>query len=110
MFFALQTAAAALALGGRLGVTGFAKDDVAVWCASTAVAVGLANLLGLGPKSIPLMMALYSDGEPEPLNGGGDSLLAFAEKRKRFGKVHGMSMLVDLVALAAIGIFIITAA
>eukprot|EP00401_Gymnodinium_catenatum_P044213 CAMPEP_0117475704 /NCGR_PEP_ID=MMETSP0784-20121206/9932_1 /TAXON_ID=39447 /ORGANISM="" /LENGTH=212 /DNA_ID=CAMNT_0005269959 /DNA_START=21 /DNA_END=660 /DNA_ORIENTATION=- len=105
-FFGLQTSATAFALGGHVGASGF---DVAAMAAATALFFGLLNLLVLGPKSMPLMMDLYN-AAPAKSGSNGDALLPLRQAKKRFGMVHGISMLVDLLALAAMGAFIVAAA
>eukprot|EP00929_Paragymnodinium_shiwhaense_P105192 TRINITY_DN70117_c0_g1_i1.p1 TRINITY_DN70117_c0_g1~~TRINITY_DN70117_c0_g1_i1.p1 ORF type:complete len:231 (+),score=49.71 TRINITY_DN70117_c0_g1_i1:75-767(+) len=102
-FFALQTAAALLVYGGYVG--GAREVDARLQCcAGLAVFLGLCNLLWLGPKSIPLMMDLYRT--PAEAVGKEDALLPLKQAKKRFGMVHGMSMLLDIFALGAMGVFI----
>merc|ERR1711907_50272 len=98
-FFALQTASCMLALGGHTAVSGF---DVASTALLVAVGLALTNLLALGPISMPYMLALYKTNPDLFQNAPTEeALLPLAKARKKFGMIHGMSMLVDIGALAA---------
>lgn len=99
-FFALQVSACLLVVGGHVAVSGF---DFASAFILTATAFGCVNLLVLGPMTMPRMIALYSVSPDDITNSESkeDPLLPVRQAKKRFGMIHGISMLVDLLALLA---------
>jgi len=120
-YFALQAASCVVALGGHVGVlmadpfhagvVGLTLD-LESWAMLLAVVFALVNLLGLGPKTTELMVALYESNlvvESCELGGGDQPLLVADAKKvrkKRFGMVHGISMLFDLFNLVAVTIYL----
>eukprot|EP00933_Yihiella_yeosuensis_P031235 TRINITY_DN24779_c0_g1_i1.p1 TRINITY_DN24779_c0_g1~~TRINITY_DN24779_c0_g1_i1.p1 ORF type:complete len:229 (+),score=43.97 TRINITY_DN24779_c0_g1_i1:80-766(+) len=117
-YFALQTAACIVALGGHFGDLWSPRSlvegtplNLAACAMLAALLFALLNLLVLGPKTSELMVQLYS-GPTLPSNGStpGEPLLSKEEAEKaikrRFGMVHGISMLVNLANLGAVGAYI----
>jgi len=115
-FFALQTGCSLLALGGHVGAVSASGGNSgavpwrslsgAALAALGAVLAGAVNLFILGPMTNPRMLALYNSSHTASAGGASEALLPAAELRKKFGMVHGMSMLIDLIALILMGTFI----
>eukprot|EP00404_Azadinium_spinosum_P024610 CAMPEP_0180607952 /NCGR_PEP_ID=MMETSP1037_2-20121125/27986_1 /TAXON_ID=632150 /ORGANISM="Azadinium spinosum, Strain 3D9" /LENGTH=212 /DNA_ID=CAMNT_0022627289 /DNA_START=51 /DNA_END=689 /DNA_ORIENTATION=+ len=110
-YFALQTASCMIALGGHVGAMGGAFDKAA-WLMSAAMLCAMVNLFALGPKTTSLMLVLYNG--PSEVGNGLEPLLdkeeASKAAKKKFGMVHGISMLVNLLNLAAVAGYIVIVA
>mmetsp|Transcript_41365 Transcript_41365/g.92906 ORF Transcript_41365/g.92906 Transcript_41365/m.92906 type:complete len:208 (+) Transcript_41365:62-685(+) len=102
-FFALQVAGTFIAAVGRALTTG---ADVAFAAAGAAVLLGTLNLAVLGPATAPLMYNMY--GAKSTGTSLQEPMLAedFQKAKKKFGMVHGISMLADLLALFCIGSYL----
>eukprot|EP00408_Alexandrium_pacificum_P020635 CAMPEP_0171197618 /NCGR_PEP_ID=MMETSP0790-20130122/22504_1 /TAXON_ID=2925 /ORGANISM="Alexandrium catenella, Strain OF101" /LENGTH=198 /DNA_ID=CAMNT_0011662865 /DNA_START=68 /DNA_END=664 /DNA_ORIENTATION=- len=98
-FFAFQTAGCVVALGTYVGVSH--SFDIAAGAMAASLALGLINLGFMGPKTNQLMLQLYSTKLMDD-----DRKAA----KKKFGMVHGISMLVDLFALAGATAFLLIVA
>jgi len=121
-FFALQIASTFVALGGRIGQgatpteTVWGYDSVCL-CLSGALLLGLVNLLCLGPLTSRFMVDMYNlcpegfYGNSQPFSA---PLMPNDEAKKRvkmrFGIVHGISMLLNLASLGAVGLSIVLSA
>ncbi|CAE7038244.1 unnamed protein product [Symbiodinium sp. KB8] len=103
-FFALQTAACLVALGGRWATA--SVWDVANLAMMAAIALALINLFGLGPKTTQLMASLYQQHLKDASSSAPLLSDASKEAKKKFGMVHGISMLLDLMNLGAVFAFI----
>ncbi|CAE7872228.1 unnamed protein product, partial [Symbiodinium necroappetens] len=71
-----------------------------------AIALALINLFGLGPKTTQLMVSLYQQHLKDASSSAPLLSEASKEAKKKFGMVHGISMLLDLMNLGAVFAFI----
>mmetsp|Transcript_142810 Transcript_142810/g.397806 ORF Transcript_142810/g.397806 Transcript_142810/m.397806 type:complete len:204 (-) Transcript_142810:88-699(-) len=94
-FFAFQTASCVIALGAYIGVS--QTVDTAAITISASLVFCLINLAFLGPKTNALMVELY---KTPMMDDAGKAV------KKKFGMVHGISMLVDLFALGFATVFL----
>lgn len=121
-YFALQIAATTVALGGRIGQGVVPKEtvwgyDAVTVCLVGAILLGLLNLLWLGPLTSRFMIEMYNIcpegfyGNSQPISA---PLMPSDEAKKkvkmRFGIVHGISMLLNLASLGAVGLSIVLSA
>merc|ERR1711977_269121 len=77
-----------------------------------ALALNWVNLLALGPLTSKFMMPLYEVGRGDgSAVGNGDQPLLHHEPdpalRKKFGIVHGVSMILELVGLGCCGAYLV---
>eukprot|EP00434_Breviolum_minutum_P017836 symbB.v1.2.015741.t3/scaffold1123.1/size136624/6 len=94
-YFALQSGSCILALCGATNLWALAAM-------ASAAALALVNQLFLGPKTAELMVKLYeksAGADASLLNGSTDI-------KKKFGMIHGISMLLDLLNLIAVFLYI----
>mmetsp|Transcript_6663 Transcript_6663/g.11653 ORF Transcript_6663/g.11653 Transcript_6663/m.11653 type:complete len:208 (-) Transcript_6663:80-703(-) len=102
-FFALQVAGTYMAAVGRILTTGV---DIAFVAASLAVILGAINLAVLGPATAPLMFNMYRPHSTASTPTGPLLGEDFEKAKKKFGMVHGISMLADLLGLLCIGCYL----
>ncbi|CAE7253601.1 unnamed protein product [Symbiodinium sp. CCMP2592] len=103
-FFALQTAACLAALGGHWATA--PVWDVPNLAMMAAIVLALINQFGLGPKTTQLMVSLYQQHLKDASSSAPLLSEASKEAKKKFGMVHGISMLLDLMNLGAVFAFI----
>jgi len=121
-FFGLQIASTVVALGGRIGQGAAPKETVCGYdavslCLVGSILSGLINILLLGPLTSRFMVEMYNLC-PEGFYGNSQPFSAplmpnDEEKKKvkmRFGIVHGISMLLNLASLGAVGLGIVLSA
>ncbi|CAE7197425.1 unnamed protein product [Symbiodinium natans] len=71
-----------------------------------ALLLALINQFGLGPKTTELMVSLYKQHLKDASSNAPLLSEASKEVKKKFGMVHGISMLLDLMNLGAVFVFI----
>eukprot|EP00928_Gymnodinium_smaydae_P040541 TRINITY_DN27486_c0_g1_i1.p1 TRINITY_DN27486_c0_g1~~TRINITY_DN27486_c0_g1_i1.p1 ORF type:complete len:268 (+),score=35.74 TRINITY_DN27486_c0_g1_i1:174-977(+) len=102
-YFALQSASCILAFGCHIGASPSKKIfDSAGIAMALAVVTALINAWVLGPKTTQNMEKLYE------VTSGPKMLCAETKKsaKKKFGMIHGISMLLDLFNLLAVLVYI----